>query len=56
MTTYENPYRRPAQDVTEPNESLEGMTKAELVEEAARRGVDLDRSATKAEILDALGG
>ena len=31
------------------------MTKAELLEEADRRGVDVDAAATKAEIREALG-
>jgi hypothetical protein len=33
---------------------LDDMTKAELLDEADRRGVDVNKSATKAEILDAL--
>ena len=36
--------------------SLDDMTKAELLEEADRRGVDVNKSATKGEILDALNG
>lgn len=36
--------------------SLDGMTKAELLDEAERQGVDVNKSATKAEILDALNG
>ena len=35
---------------------LDDMTKAELLDEADRRGVDVNKSATKAEILDALNG
>lgn len=35
--------------------SLDDMTKAELIEEAGSRGVDVDESATKAEIREALG-
>jgi hypothetical protein len=34
--------------------ALEDMTKAELLDEAERRGADVNKSATKAEILDAL--
>jgi hypothetical protein len=34
--------------------SLDDMTKAELLDEAEARGVDVNKSATKAEILDAL--
>jgi hypothetical protein len=34
--------------------SLEAMTKAELIDEATRRGVDVAASWTKAEIIDAL--
>lgn len=36
--------------------SLADMTKGELLEEAERRGVDVKRSATKAELVAALGG
>jgi len=35
---------------------LEAMTKAQLLDEAAARGVDADDSMTKAEIRDAIGG
>lgn len=35
---------------------LESMTKAELQDEANRRGVTVSSSATKAEIIEALGG
>ena len=35
---------------------LDGMTKAELIDEAARRDVEVAASWTKAEILDALNG
>ena len=34
---------------------LDEMTKGELIDEAERRGVDVDASATKAEIREALG-
>lgn len=34
---------------------LDSMTKAELIEEADARGVDVDATATKAEIREALG-
>lgn len=34
--------------------SLDDMTKAELLDEADRRGVDVNKSATKGEIIDAL--
>jgi hypothetical protein len=34
---------------------LDAMTKAELIDEAERRGVDVDPTATKAEIREALG-
>lgn len=40
----------------EADKSLDDMTKAELLAEAERRGVEVKSSATKAEILDALGG
>ena len=36
--------------------SLDDMTKAELIDEADRRGVDVNKSSTKAEILDTLNG
>lgn len=36
--------------------SLDDMTKAELLDEADRRGVDVNKSATKPEIIDALNG
>ena len=36
--------------------SLDDMTKAELLDEADARGVDVNKSATKAEILDTLNG
>lgn len=36
--------------------SLTSMTKSELQEEADRRGVEVPSGATKAEILEALGG
>src|SRR5687768_5206519 len=36
--------------------SLDSMTKDELLAEADRRGVDVNKSSTKAEILDALNG
>ena len=36
--------------------TLDDMTKAELLDEADRRGVEVNKSATKAEILDALNG
>ena len=36
--------------------SLDGMTKDELFAEADRRGVEVKKSATKAELLEALGG
>jgi hypothetical protein len=35
---------------------LDAMTKAELIEEASKRGVDVHESATKAEIKEALEG
>jgi hypothetical protein len=35
---------------------LDSMTKAELIEEASNRGVDVHESATKAEIREALEG
>lgn len=35
---------------------LDDMTKAELIDEADRRGVDVNKSSTKAEILDTLNG
>jgi hypothetical protein len=34
---------------------LDSMTKAELIEEAESRGIELDATATKAEIREALG-
>jgi hypothetical protein len=43
----------PDQPVADP---LDSMTKAELLEEADRRGVEVDSSATKAEIREALEG
>ena len=36
--------------------SLSSMTKAELQDEADRRGVEIPSGATKAELLEALGG
>ena len=58
MQTYWNRYNRKAvekhQDVPVEGKSLDDMTKAQLLDEAARRGVDVNSSATKAEILDAL--
>jgi hypothetical protein len=35
---------------------LDEMTKAELIEEASNRGIDVHESATKAEIREALEG
>ena len=41
---------------SEPEQNpLDDMTKGELIDEAERRGVDVDASATKAEIREALG-
>lgn len=37
-------------------QGLGDMTKAELIDEAERRGVDVDASATKAELREALEG
>jgi hypothetical protein len=39
----------------EPEPDLDAMTKAELIDEAAARGIDVDPTATKAEIREALG-
>jgi hypothetical protein len=39
----------------EPEPDLDAMTKAELIDEAERRGIDVDPTATKAEIREALG-
>jgi hypothetical protein len=39
-----------------PDEGLAAMTKDELFEEAAARGVDVPKSATKAEIIDRIEG
>ena len=39
----------------EPTNPLDAMTKAELIEEAEARGIDVDPTATKAEIREALG-
>jgi hypothetical protein len=36
--------------------SLDSMTKAELIDEAEKRGVTVDDSATKADIKEALEG
>lgn len=38
------------------DDALDAMTKAELVEEAGRRGVDVPANATKAELVDLLRG
>jgi hypothetical protein len=38
------------------NKSLDSMTKAELQAEADRRGVQIPSGATKAEMIEALGG
>jgi hypothetical protein len=38
-----------------PEVDLDAMTKAELLDEAGRRGVDADDGMTKAEIREALG-
>ena len=59
--TYENQYNRKAvqraenkQVTSAGSKSLDDMTKDELLAEADRRNVDVNKSATKAEILDAL--
>jgi hypothetical protein len=44
----------PVQPIEQP--SLDEMTKAELLDEAERRGVDVDPTVTKAEIREALEG
>jgi len=38
------------------DDPLDAMTKAQLLDEAAARGVDVDDSMTKAEIRAAIGG
>lgn len=37
-------------------DGLDGMTKAELIAEAESRGVDVNSSMTKQELIDAMGG
>jgi hypothetical protein len=44
----------PASDEPRTTLDLDALTKAELVEEARRRGVEVNASATKAQILEAL--
>jgi len=41
---------------TTESDPLDAMTKAQLLDEAAARGVDVDESMTKAEIREAIGG
>lgn len=43
-----------ASDVETEPESLAGMTKAQLLDKAAELGIDVNKSATKAEIIEAL--
>ena len=44
-----------AEPEPEPETDLDSMTKGQLIDEAERRGIDVDHSATKAEIREALG-
>lgn len=51
-----NPLVQGAPVYDEAGSDLDSMTKAELLEEAERRGVDANQSNTKQEIIDALNG
>jgi hypothetical protein len=45
----------PVEDLLSEEADLDAMTKAELIDEAEARGIDVDPTATKAEIREAIG-